>query len=209
MNYWDQAAVSFDSLYDRNRKLSYAVNRVLRRGLFQRLDITCQWLRTVTTPTVLDVGCGSGRNISGYFAAGSSRVTGIDSSEEMLKLARQQTAASMDKVQLLSGDFLNVEFAETFDCVIALGVFDYLSHEAVEFLIKMARLARHGVAFSAPGKSLLRQPLRARRYRHNGVEVSFYNPQDLRALCNAAGLPGAEIRSCSSSGYMVIAKPAT
>jgi 2-polyprenyl-3-methyl-5-hydroxy-6-metoxy-1,4-benzoquinol methylase len=208
VNYWDGHATEFDSLYDSRRRVKYALNQVLRRGLYQRTEITCALLRQLGQPSVLDVGCGSGRNITSFFEAGASGVTGVDSSREMLKLAESHvtSAGFSERLRLVCDNFLKVKENTQYDVVVALGVFDYLHAEAPEFLRKMRRLARRAVVFSAPGPSLLRAPLRAFRYRFiKGIGVHFYSRKDLNDLCSLVGFQSYELRKARSSGHVVIA----
>src|SRR5262249_55179622 len=182
-------------------------NQVLRRGLYQRTEITCALLKELGQPSVLDVGCGSGRNIISFFEAGASGVTGVDSSREMLKLAERHVSSSGfgDRLKLICDDFLHLREHTQHDVVVALGVFDYLHADAPEFLRKMRRLARWAVVFSAPGPSLLRAPLRAFRYRFvKGIGVHFYSRKDLNELCHLAGFQSYELRRARSSGHVVI-----
>jgi SAM-dependent methyltransferase len=204
VNYWDKAARGFDSLYARENRLKFVLNRMVRRGLFQRVDLTCDVIRNLGSSTVLDVGCGSGRNIPAFLKAGASHVTGIDSSTEMLRLAvgLLQRTDSSSKTDLIPADFLQTTIPPT-DIVVALGVFDYLHDDALPFLQKMGKCARSVAVFSAPSRSLVRMPLRAMRYRHKGISVHFYGHNELRALCERAGFPRFSVDRISSSGYFV------
>jgi 2-polyprenyl-3-methyl-5-hydroxy-6-metoxy-1,4-benzoquinol methylase len=207
VNYWDGHATEFDSLYDSRHRVKYALNQVLRRGLYQRTEITCALLRQLGQPSVLDVGCGSGRNIVSFLEAGASSVTGVDSSAEMLKLAASHvgSAGLGAKLKLVQADFLKLKPETHYDVVVALGVFDYLQAEAPDFLRKMRHMARRAVVFSAPGPSLLRAPLRAFRYRFiKGIGVHFYSRGDLKELCGTTGFHSFELRRARSSGHVVI-----
>jgi 2-polyprenyl-3-methyl-5-hydroxy-6-metoxy-1,4-benzoquinol methylase len=207
VNYWDGHATDFDSLYDSRHRVKYALNQVLRRGLYQRTEITCAVLKQLGQPSVLDVGCGSGRNIVSFLEAGASRVTGVDSSAEMLKLAATHvgSAGFGERLKLVQDDFLKMKANTQYDVVVALGVFDYLQAEGPAFLRKMRHLARRAVVFSAPGPSLLRAPLRAFRYRFiKGIGVHFYSRKDLKELCGSVGFHSFELRRARSSGHVVI-----
>ena len=204
MTYWDQVARDFDSLYDPDRRVAYLLNQFFRRGLFQRTEIACEVIRQVGAPSILDVGCGSGRNISSFLESGAREVTGIDSAHEMLELARQISLPWRDRVRFLEADFLSASIEESFDVVVALGVFDYLHEEAATFLRKMRRLASRAVVLSLPGRSLLRMPLRAWRYRRSGVNVHFYPFNEIADLCQQAGFASFAIRRVHSSGYVVV-----
>ena len=205
MNYWDVAAQDFDSLYEPSHHIRFALNRWLRRGLFQRVELACEAIREMGAPTVLDVGCGSGRNIPMFLNAGASHVTGIDSSVEMLRLAAEhlKRTNSSAKTDLVTADFLRMQTPPRADLAAALGVFDYLHEDAPEFLRKMAECARGRIVFTAPGRSFVRAPLRALRYKRKGVRVHFYRRKELQDLCKNAGLSRFTVTRISSSGYFV------
>src|SRR5260370_25594177 len=144
VNYWDGHASDYDSLYDSRRRVKYALNHILRRGLYQRTEITCALLRQLGQPSVLDVGCGSGRNITSFFEAGASGVTGVDSSREMLKLAESHVTSARlsERLRLVCDNFLKVKEDTQYDVVVAPGRSGYCAAGAPERLPRIRRLAR-------------------------------------------------------------------
>lgn len=75
---------------------------------------------------VLDLGCAAGAEIQPLLSRGF-RVVGVEYSAKMLTFARQRYGAS-NAVYLCRGDAESLPFASaTFDHVICLGVFEYLS----------------------------------------------------------------------------------
>ncbi len=205
MNYWDMAAQDFDSLYEPQHRVRFFVNRWLRRGLFQRAEITSKLIQDMGSPTVLDVGCGSGRNFATFIKAGASQVTGIDSSNRMLQLAADllNQTNNAQRVRLLNADFLGTRLDLHADLVVALGVFDYLHEDAQRFLSRMVDYSGKAIAFTAPGHSLIREPLRAMRYKRKGLSVHFYSREELARLCADSGLSRFTAEWISSSGYFV------
>src|SRR5436305_1162270 len=115
-------AQEFDDLYEDERLLV----RLLRPGLFRRRELAVETVRSRSTPSVLDVGCGSGRIGEFVLEAGAASYLGIDFSEPMIELARQRLARFEDPVELVCGEFLEVPIDGRFDVVLALGLFDYL-----------------------------------------------------------------------------------
>src|SRR6059058_5180009 len=110
-------AQEFDDLYEDEGLLI----RLLRPGLFRRRELAVQTTRSYATPSVLDVGCGSGRIGEFVLEAGAASYLGIDFSEPMIELARQRLARFEDPVELVCGDFLEVPIDGRFDVVLALG----------------------------------------------------------------------------------------
>jgi SAM-dependent methyltransferase len=72
--------------------------------------------------TVLDVGTGTGRAAL-LLARGGARVTGVDASEEMLRIARARATDESASVTFLAGDAHKLQFADrSFDVVVCLRV---------------------------------------------------------------------------------------
>jgi ubiquinone/menaquinone biosynthesis C-methylase UbiE len=206
-SYFERTADNFDALYEHRRNWRYNLNQVLRKGLFQRLEKTTETLEGMENFTVLDVGCGSGRNSALFAALGARRVVGIDFSAPMLELAREhaRTAGVVEQCEFIQADFLDYPFQETFDVVVALGVFDYIAN-SVRALKRMTELTNDKVVASFPGVSPIRAPLRKLRYALRGCPVYFYTGAELRQICHEAGLAKFRIDKLASSGYMLVGK---
>jgi ubiquinone/menaquinone biosynthesis C-methylase UbiE len=205
--YFERTADDFDALYESRSNLRYRFNQVFRKGLFQRIEKTTQAFEGMEDFSILDVGCGSGRNSALFAQQGARRVVGIDFSAPMLELAREYTSAKhvADRCEFIQADFLEYSFQETFDVVVALGVFDYVA-DPVRVLKRMGELANEKVVASFPGVSPVRAPLRKFRYALRGCPVYFYTGTKLRQICHDAGLENFRIDKLASSGYMLVGK---
>lgn len=205
--YFERTADNFDALYENRRNWSYRFNQVFRKALFQRIEKTTKTFMGMEDFSVLDVGCGSGRNSALFAEQGARRVVGIDFSAPMLELAREYTRAKHvgDQCEFIQADFLEYHFQETFDVVVALGVFDYVA-DPVRVLKRMSELANEKVVASFPGVSPVRAPLRKIRYALRGCPVYFYTGTKLRQICHETGLRKFHIEKLASSGYMLVAK---
>ncbi len=203
--YFERTADNFDALYENRRNLSYRFNQLFRKGLFQRIEKTTESFAGMENFTVLDVGCGSGRNSALFAEQGARRVVGIDFSAPMLHLAREYTRAKhvAERCEFIQADFLEYRFKETFDVVVALGVFDYVA-DPVRVLGRMAELANEKVVASFPGVSPVRAPLRKMRYAMRGCPVYFYTGARLRQICDDARLSNFRVDKLASSGYMLV-----
>ncbi len=208
--YFQQRADQFDALYADDNKLSYLLNRIFRRPLFLRARMAVEAMAGLPRGfTVLDVGCGPGRNSVLFAQAGAGKVVGIDFSERMLELARAFASSHPggENCEFVRADFLQQEGADRYDAVVALGVFDYVS-DPTAFLRKMSQAARLVVVASFPGVSLVRTPLRKIRYALRHCPVYFYRRRELDAIARAAGLTDYCVHPCGAygSGFVLVAK---
>jgi len=183
----------------------FLVNRVLRKGLYDRVLLTLREMEGSSNFTVLDVGCGSGRNSALFVEAGASRVVGIDVSDPMIELAQAyvEREGVAEHCRFLSDDFHTHSFSERFDYVVALGVFDYMA-EPVRTLRRMAAVAGGCVIASFPGVSLVRMPLRRVRYALRNCPLYFYSRESLARVAEEAGLRKYRVVPYSSSGFLLI-----
>jgi SAM-dependent methyltransferase len=207
--YFHSRAEQFDALYGPQPRWQRWWNQSFRAGLYERAALTVTELRGLENFSVLDVGCGSGRNSLLFAEAGARRVVGIDIASNMIDLANQAAVASpaAQKLTFVKGDFFTAAFDEKFDACIALGFFDYIRHP-VPALRRMAELANQKVIASFPGVSLLRAPLRKLRYALRGCPVYFYSQKEVEKFFKDAGLPECKIIPYASSGWLAVAEVA-
>lgn len=137
---------------------------------------------------LLDVGTGTGR-MAELFAPRAERVTGLDKSPEMLRIARARLQKfPAEHVELVQGDFLALPFADaSFDTVLFHQVLHY-AQEPEGVLAEAARVARPGghiavVDFAAHDREELRE-------RHAHARLGFSDEQML-ALLSEAGFTAA------------------
>lgn len=205
--YFQQRAEQFHALYGEEAAWQRWLNRRLRAALYVRAEIATREVTAHPGDSVLDVGCGSGRNSVLFIKAGASRVLGIDLAENMVKLAREfsrrHNAAA--EAEFACADFMQYQLKEPFDHAVALGVLDYVA-EPIPLLAKMASLAKKTVIASFPGWSAIRAPLRKLRYAMRGCPVYFYSKTDVQRTFTQAGMSHVKIVPCTSSGFMGIAR---
>lgn len=207
-NYFQQRAQQFDALYSEARTWQYFVNRVFRRPLYERVHRTVEAFEGLNDFTVLDVGCGSGRNSVVFAKSGARRVVGIDFSENMIGLAREcaRRHRVADQCEFICGDALTHSFRERFDVVVALGVFDYIREPGL-LLRRMLELASQKAVASFPGWSLLRAPLRKARYWLRDCPVYFSTRKRLQQVCRDAGLEDFDLLPVSGrAGWILVGR---
>jgi 2-polyprenyl-3-methyl-5-hydroxy-6-metoxy-1,4-benzoquinol methylase len=99
--------------------------------------------------TVLDVGTGTGR-IAMFLAKTGASVTGLDASEEMLKVGRQRAAVEHTDVHFVAGDAHALTFPDrSFDVVVSSRVLMHTPRWQV-CVKEMCRVARHRVVVDYP-----------------------------------------------------------
>jgi SAM-dependent methyltransferase len=137
-------------------------------------------------PHVLEIGCGTGVHSRGFIEAGASSVTGVDFSTEMLKIATARLKEYEDRIKLVEGDFMNIEFKSAFDVVTAIGVFDYIA-DPLNFIKKAMSLTNKCFIASFPRTGTLRSCLRYIRLGLKGCPVYFYSEAQLRSMALECG----------------------
>ncbi len=125
-------------------------------GLWQRKIAECQEgtsrrlavfeaLGIQSGQSVLDLGCGAGHLVrDAALATGDTgRVIGLDASEEQISAAREH-CASLDMVELLTGDATNLPFEdEKFDCLASIQMYEYID-DVDAALAESARVMKPG-----------------------------------------------------------------
>lgn len=195
-------ASSFDRLYDEEGRLQ----RALRPALAGRADLAVSVVRSLTAPSVLDVGCGSGRVGERVLDAGAARYVGIDFSAPMLALARERLARFGRKVELVEGDFLTEPLEGPLDVVLALGLFDY-TPEPERFVARMSELSSGVVVASFPRWTWLKGPIRKFRYEVvNDCPIFDYTVEGVEGLFKDAGFANVETRLSGRSAILAVAR---
>jgi SAM-dependent methyltransferase len=195
-------AWSFDRLYDEEGRLQ----RALRPALAGRADLAVSVVRSLSKPSVLDVGCGSGRVGERVLEAGAARYVGIDFSAPMLALARERLARFGEKAELVEGDFLAEPLEGPFGVVLALGLFDY-TPEPDRFARRMFELSTGTVVASFPRWTWVKGPIRKLRYEVvNDCPIFDYTPDGVERLFEEAGFSSVETRPSGRSGILAIVR---
>lgn len=127
--YFDKVPQQWDALYSHENKLKYFINKFLRKTLFERYRLAFEHCGDLTGKKVLDIGCGTGRFSIEAAKRGAQRVVGIDFAPSMIEFS-QNIAEQMgvsEKCEFIRGDFLSHQIDESFDIVMAMGLFDYIA----------------------------------------------------------------------------------
>ena len=93
---------------------------------------------------VLDVGCGNGRLLE-LFQGKNVDYIGVDSSEELIKIAKNKAKNKYPQAKFLAGDALNLPFAnQSFDKVFSVAVLHHIPSEEMrlKFLSEASRVLK-------------------------------------------------------------------
>jgi SAM-dependent methyltransferase len=153
---------------------------------------------------VLDLGCGPGRVAEAVIQAGAARYVGIDLSPQMLELARMRVDAH--EVELIEGDFLEMDVSGTFDVVLALGLFDYLE-EPERAAAWMRAHCSSALVASFPRWEWIKAPLRHLHYALHRCPIFEYTEALAEELLSNAGFSRVELPSRGRFGFLVVATP--
>ena len=198
------SAEAFDSLYTESRMspLMRFLNRRFRHDIYDRFMLSMDHVRRYKLETALDVGCGSGRYEPGLAELGVRRIVGIDFSPRMLDLARQNTGhiqGAKEIFEFVCSDFMEFQTQETFEVVIAMGVFDYVK-DPIPFLEKMKTLCKHSVIASFPSFSIYRTPIRKFRYYFKRCPVYAYDGTKIHSFSSEVGFAKDEQVKINGAG---------
>jgi SAM-dependent methyltransferase len=207
--YFDKVPKEWDSLYSHENKLKYAVNKWLRKGLFERYQFTFENCGDLAGAKVLDIGCGTGRFSIECIKRGAVRVVGIDFAPSMIEFSRRvaEQMGVSDKCEFVQGEFLGHEFNESFDVVLALGCFDYIK-EPGALINKIGRMSPRRFLASFPTFTWLWGIQRHIRYYWiRKCPIYYYTPEQVIDLCKDAGFADVNIvGSQSKHGFFCIGK---
>lgn len=120
--------------------------------------------------TLLHLGCGGGRN--DFTFKKHFDVTGVDISDEMLRLARELNPGSV----YIHGDMRSIRLGRTYDCVVALDSVNYMKTE--EDLIDLFQTAHEHLN---PGGVFLTVVEESReRFKQNRTISSTHSRDDMQ-----------------------------
>jgi SAM-dependent methyltransferase len=203
--YFERHATSFDSLYHDESQLRTLWNQLVRPSVYRRVDGAISLIEAMGHPTVLDIGCGSGRNSLAFAKAGASQVHGIDFSTPMLQLARRHVAGlpQEHKVSFECADLFTWDAEErTWDLVVALGVFDYFADIGGP-LKRLFNLSSKAACFSIRHPTLIRMPIRKWRYQVMKCPIYFYPRHVIELRCQEAGFEDGNLEEGGNGSFFV------
>jgi SAM-dependent methyltransferase len=200
--YFDKRADAFDLFYSAPN----ADKRLLRRGPWHGRELAVSVVARHARANVLDLGCGPGRGAEAVIDAGAASYVGIDLSAHMLALARGRLDR-FASVQLLEGDFLDLDIPRGFDVVLALGLFDYLEEPARAAEWMRAHCSATLLA-SFTRWDWVKGPIRHFHYELlHRCRITDYTESVAEGMLMDAGFSRVEFASRGRRGFFVYATP--
>ena len=158
--------------------LVQVVNRIVRRSMRTRFRRVLEECSIEEYTSILDVGTGPGHYAIALKKQGVPRVVGLDFSEQMI-LSANDTAImnGINDIEWLVGDFQKMQFTERFDCVVVVGVMDYIRNP-LKLVEKIISITDCKAMFSFPKKGGFMAWQRALRYK-NRCYLRLYSKYDI------------------------------
>jgi len=204
--YFNHVPKEWDAFYSHENRLAYWINRILRRGLYERYRLTFEYCGDLNGVTVLDIGCGTGRYSIECAKRGAAHVTGIDFAPLMIDFSRALAKEMKvdDRCEFVCGDFLRCSFNRSFDIILALGFFDYIK-EPLPIFKKIAQLRPRKFVASFPKFHPVWSIQRwMRYYLIKRCPIYNYSKDRLEKLYKEAGFKEYNVIPCGI-GYFVFA----
>jgi 2-polyprenyl-3-methyl-5-hydroxy-6-metoxy-1,4-benzoquinol methylase len=193
--YFDRIPKQWHARYASASRLRSILNRFWRSALYERHRLTYEHCGQIAGATVLDIGCGTGEYSLEFAAKGAFQVTGVDMAPAMIefsqRLARERGLSR--HCRFVRADFLDYQFSEQFDIVLAMGLFDYVA-DPRPALKMIASLTRGRFLASYPCNEGIWAFQRKVRYQWmKGVPIFDYTPDRLVAIYRDAGFESLKI----------------
>jgi len=204
--YFQYKSAAFDSLYSENKNFfARFIDNNFRKDIRKRFIFAMREVGDVSGKTVLDVGCGPGKYCVALAKKGALCVTGLDFSENMIKLSQDlaRSRAVADVCKFIGQDFEKFECKEKFDLVIAMGIFDYVASPR-QFLFKLKDISNEKIIASFPRLTFFRSTQRKIRYLFKGCPVFFYSKSKLENLIRSCGLSKFSLTKLQGDWFVVM-----
>ncbi len=163
--------------------VEYNSNRLTRK------EVVSKYFDSVShffpqTGKLLDLGCGGGEPVTGYFARNGYQVTGVDISEQMIEIARKQ----LPQGEFIRADMTDCDFDDaSFDLIVSTFAIIHIPQPEQEQLFRNIYkwLKNYGVAYLTLGAKNEQSVIRDWK----GVTMywSHFSPDEYRPMLRGIG----------------------
>jgi len=149
----------------------------------ERLERTIGVIKKYPGATVMDIGAGSGRFIEPILKAGASRIVAIEPAPKMVDVMQQLVSSRglSNNVEIIQSTFLELDIDESFDIVIAIGLYDYIKNP-LPYLVKTKNITKKTMVASFPIANTWRSYVRKVRLGLRKCPVFFYDRESIDDL---------------------------
>lgn len=133
---------------------------------------------------ILDVGCGSGRDVH-YFSDYGLKAIGIDASEELIKQAKKRVPeCTFKKMDMLELDFEPF----TFDGIWSLDSVSYIKKELISKVLKNFNkiLKKNGILFISVRQGKGEKIIKYEKLGKEEISISFFTQSEIEELLKQA-----------------------
>jgi SAM-dependent methyltransferase len=188
--FWNDIAHDFDAIYSGKNKSAFSrtLDKIFRADIYGRFEWVMEKAGDLRGKRVCDIGCGSGRFVVEFAKRGAAQVVGVDVAPEMLKLAKElaEKEGVADRCTFVLADVEDWKTTETFDVVIALGLWDYVADPSSRLAV-IRKLTRDKFLSAWPRFWTWRMPVRKLRLSVAGCPVHFFRKPVVEKFLTDAG----------------------
>ena len=204
-DYWNRESSDFSKIYSHEKSwIGNTIDRIFRQDMYQRYVMTLKSCEPVKDRAFLDIGCGNGLYSIELAQRGAGKVIGLDISENMLTLAKENSknAGTSSIITFKKGDVLKMEIQDIFDISFAVGFFDYVK-DPLPLLNKMKSISRDKVIATFPRKWSTRPLHRKPRLCLKGCPVYFFSKKKIEEMSASAGFSSCNIQKVGKLYFAV------
>lgn len=206
--FFNKYAQKFESIYKKDKNvIRYFVDKIFRRSIYKRFEKTLKECYPLKNKTVVDIGCGPGQYSIAFAKMGARYVLGLDISEKMIELARNNAQKyGVEKIcEFKKIDFMDFSIDKKFDYAVVMGVMDYVK-DSEGFVKKVMKIIRKKAVFSFPKKGGFLAWQREKRYRLKGTLIFFYTFQSIKNLLKRVKAKNYKIEKIHRDYFVTIYK---
>ncbi len=203
--FFDSYSTDFNALYGSRKNLvNSLIDRLFRKSMRLRFELTIQGCQPIAGKSVLDIGCGPGHYSVHLARQGAAEVLGLDFAPGMLEIAQENARRHgvSDRCRFIQADFLSHSFDKKFDYAMAMGFMDYIE-DPTRVMDKILATTKSKAFFSFPVEGGILAWQRKQRYK-NRCPLFLYSRKQLMALIAAQKCRRFEIQKIARDFFVTV-----